>query len=194
MNARSISIQSAVSRRNFLGIAGVAASLPLLTACAGATAGHLALSSRGTRRGPGLLVAWVVAVALGAIGAAQLLPTMKRLWTTPFALGAAAIAILVLAMAMALLDLPAGKRWQKIRECIAWPHLALGRNSLLVYFGSHLVILVLLTHGGDLSWALRVAGAVDVIGHPRASLVVTMVLGWAILAAILHRRRIYLRP
>lgn len=174
------------------GVMGILGAL--LTACAGATAGHLALSSRGTRRGPGLLVAWAVTVALGAIGAAQLLPTMKRLWTTPFALGAAAIAILVLAIAMALLDLPAGRRWQKIRERIAWPHLALGRNSLLVYFGSHLLILVLLTRGGDPSWALRMAGAVDVVGHPRASLVVTMVLGWAILAAILHQRRIYLRP
>ena len=71
---------------------------------------------------------------------------------------------------MALLDLPAGKRWQKIRERIAWPHLGLGRNSLLVYFGSHLLIFVLLSRGGDPPWALRMAGAVEVSGDLATSM------------------------
>jgi len=166
----------------------------LVTACAGATAGHLALRARGSRRGPALLLAWAAAVAVAAVTAEQALPMMKRLWTTPFALGVAALGIVALAVGMAILDLPAGRRWQTVRSRLSWLQVGLGRNSLLVYFGSHLLMLVLLTRGGDPPWAYDVAEAVDVIGHPRASLVIVMVLGWAAIAAVLHRGRIYLRP
>ena len=174
------------------GVMGVLGAL--VTACAGATAGHLALSARGGRRGPALLLGWAVAVAVAAVAAEQVLPGMKRLWTTPFALGAAALGIVVLAVGMAILDLPAGRRWQALRERLAWPQVAMGRNSLLVYFGSHLLLLVLLTRGGDPSWAYDAAEAVDLIDNPQASLVIVMVLGWAAVAAVLHRWRIYLRP
>jgi hypothetical protein len=70
----------------------------------------------------------------------------------------------------------------------------MGRNSLLVYFGSHLLMLVLTAHGGDRPWAVRAADAVDFVGYPRISLIVAMVLGWASIAAVLHSRRVYLRP
>jgi predicted acyltransferase len=166
----------------------------LLTACVGTTAGHVALSARGTRRGPLLLVGWAAAVAVAGLVAIQLLPVMKRLWTTPFALGVAALGVVLLAVGMALLDLPARDRWAQVRERLAWPQVAMGRNSLLVYFGSHLLVLVLLDRGGEPSWAHEAARAVDVVGHPRASFVLAMLVTWGGLAVLLHRRRIYLRP
>jgi len=174
------------------GVMGVLGAL--VTASAGATAGHLALRARGGRRGPALLLAWAAAVAVAAVAAQQMLPMMKRLWTTPFALGVAALGIVALAVGMAILDLPAGRRWQAVRSRLAWLHVGMGRNSLLVYFGSHLLLLVLLTRGGDPSWAYDVAEAVDLIDNPQASLVIVMVLGWVAIAAVLHRWRIYLRP
>lgn len=166
----------------------------LLTAVAGTTAGHLALSSRGSRRGPLLLAGWAGIVLVAAVVAAQFLPAMKRLWTTPFALGIGTLGILALAIGMAILDLPAGPRWSAIRERLAWPQIAMGRNSLLVYFGSHLLMFFLISRGGEESWAEQTAEAVDFVGYPRVSLVVAMVLAWAVVAAILHKRRIYLRP
>jgi predicted acyltransferase len=166
----------------------------LLTACVGTTAGHIALSARGTRQAPLFLVGWAAVVATAAVTAVQLLPVMKRLWTTPFALGVAAAGVVLLAAGMALLDLPARGRWTQVRERLAWPQIAMGRNSLLVYFGSHLLVIVLLARGGEPSWAQEVALAVDVVGHPRASFVVAMLVAWGGLAALLHRRGIYLRP
>lgn len=166
----------------------------LLTTCVGTTAGHLALAARTHHKGPRVLVSWAALVAVVALLVMLLLPVMKRLWSTPFALGVAAVGVVLLAIGMALLDSPARGRWARLRERIAWPQIAMGRNSLLVYFGSHLLVLVLLDRGTGTSWAVSTAQAVDVIGHPRVSFVVMMVLGWAALAAVLHRRGIYLRP
>ncbi len=174
------------------GLVGILGAL--LTACVGTTAGHIALSARGTRRAPLLLVGWAGVVAVAALGAVQVLPVMKRLWTTPFGLGVAAAGVVLLAVGMGLLDLPARGRWERLRRRLAWPQVAMGRNSLLVYFGSHLLVIVLLGHGGEPSWAHDAARAVDVVGHPRASFVGAMLLLWGGLAALLHRRRIYLRP
>lgn len=174
------------------GVVGILGAL--LTACAGTTAGHLALSARGTRRAPLLLISWAAAIAMAALFAVLLLPAMKRLWTTPFALGVASAGVVLLALGMALLDLPAGGGWARVRERLAWPQIAMGRNSLLVYFGSHLLMLVLLSRGGEPNWAERSARALDLVGYPRASFVVAMLIAWGGLAALLHRRQIYLRP
>jgi predicted acyltransferase len=118
---------------------------------------------------------------------------MKRLWTTPFALMVASGAVLALAVASLLLDQPAGARVASIRERLVTPLVAMGRNSLLIYFGSHLVLHVLLTRGGDPSWAQDVARSLEVTGYPRAGFIVTMVALWVVVAAALHRRRIYIR-
>lgn len=174
------------------GVVGILGAL--LTASVGAVAGHLALSVRGTRRAPAQLLGWAVVAFLAAVASAELLPAMKRLWTTPFALGAGALGVVVLALGMALLDVPARRAWSALRSRLSWPLVALGRNSLLVYFGSHLLMILLLRYGGETSYAERVADTAEVGGMPRASFVVVMVLGWAALAAVLHRRRIYLRP
>lgn len=174
------------------GVVGILGAL--LTACVGVVAGHLALAARGTRRPPLYLLGWAGVAFLAALATVGLLPAMKRLWTTPFALGAGAVGVLLLALGMALLDAPAGRGWSGLRSRLSWPLVAMGRNSLLVYFGSHLLMILLLRYGGETSYAERLADAVEVAGMPRASLVVAMVLGWAALAALLHRWRIYLRP
>ena len=178
------------------GVIGIVGAL--LTACVGAVAGHLALSARGTHRGPAYLLGWAAALMLAAVAAAQLLPAMKRLWTTPFALGAGALGIVLLAVGMAVLDLPAGRRWRTARERLAWPLVAMGRNSLLVYFGSHLLMIVLLTRTDENGhpWANVLSDEVEdlVLGHNRAGVVLVMLALWAGVAALLHWRRVYLRP
>lgn len=167
----------------------------LVTACAGTTAGHLALRARGTWRAPVTLLGWAAAVGAAALVAAVFLPAMKRLWTTPFALGVGALGIVALAVGMALLDMPTRRGWQALRSRVSWPHVAMGRNSLLVYFGSHALMVVLKQASGHPSAARRIAHDVDFLGgHPRVSLVLVMVVFWAALAAFLHWRRIYLRP
>jgi predicted acyltransferase len=167
----------------------------LVTACAGTTAGHLALSARGSWKAPPKLLAWAGTLFLAAVLAHQFLPAMKRLWTPPFALGIAALGVVALALGMAVMDLPAPKRWEAVRHRVAWPWVAMGRNSLFVYFGSHLLLLVLNQSGGVPSNTARLASRVDFLGgHPRVSLVVVMLALWGSLAAVLHWRRIYLRP
>ena len=69
----------------------------------------------------------------------------------------------------------------------------MGRNSLLIYFGSHLVLHVLDTRGGETSWADELARSLEPTGYPRASFIVAMVALWVVVAAVLHRRRIYIR-
>jgi predicted acyltransferase len=160
----------------------------------GCTAGHLMLRTRGSRLGPLYVLAWAGLAFAGAVLAAQLVPAFKRLWTAPFDLGIGAIGVAGLAVGMALLDVPAGPRWNVARRRLASPWVAMGRNSLLLYFGSHLLVIVLLAHGGDPSLAEQAADAVTVHGWPQASFIVVNVLGWAALAWLLHWRRIYLRP
>ena len=129
-----------------------------------------------------------------ALAAATLLPAMKRLWTTPFALGVAALGVVVFAVGIAVMDLPSVKAWERVRDPISWPLVALGRNSLLVYFGSHLVLHLLHDRGGETSWAEQLATRVGWIVNERVGFVVVMALAWVTVTAVLHRRRIYLRP
>jgi predicted acyltransferase len=149
---------------------------------------------RSPRRVVSRLVAWaVVLVATGWL-ASLVVPAMKRLWTPGFGLGVAAAAVVALALGFVLLDLPTSSRWQHWRHRLAWPHVAMGRNSLLVYFGSHIVVGLLVLHGGDSSYAVRLAASMDVLGHPPATFVAANIALWAAIAAVLHRRGIYLRP
>lgn len=167
----------------------------LVTASAGAAAGHLALSSRGSWRAPAKLLGWAAAMALSASLVAPHLPAMKRLWTTPFALGVGSLGIVALAVGMSLLDLPAPRAWDKIRKLLSWPFVALGRNSLFVYFGSHILVVVMLQTGGKPSNAVQFAQRLDFLaGHPRTSFVAIMLAFWVTLAAVLHRRKLYIRP
>lgn len=165
-----------------------------LTATAGTTAGHLALASRGvdSRYGPARLAAWASVVSVWGYGLTWLVPAFKRLWTPSFALLAGALGIVLFAVAFWIFDGPATPRYQQIRTRIASPFVALGRNSLLVYFGSHLVVDVLSRTGGDPSWAQRLA-RVTSLGLPGSiGFVIFNLAAWWALSLVLHRFRIYI--
>lgn len=53
---------------------------------------------------------------------------------------------------------------------------------------------VLIQRGGDPSWSEQVASSLSVIGPPRVAFVLVNVLAWVVVAALLHARRIHLRP
>ncbi|GAA1926507.1 hypothetical protein GCM10009775_18380 [Microbacterium aoyamense] len=180
----------------------------MISASAGATLGHLMLATRrrslATGRGPEvaivpMLAACVSFVALAALTFLTLpillgveLPIMKRLWTAPFALGIAAITGVVLLIGHLLLD--RAHPWRPI-EVASYPLLALGRNSLLVYFGSH-ILTSLLHHPGPSGVPLShsIAEAIPFPGPPQLVWTILLLVFWTGLAMILHRHRIYVRP
>lgn len=178
----------------------------LLTMCVGVTAGHLLLADRarvGQRRegrgsplagAPVRLAAWSGAVALAGLLAMPYLPLVKRIWTTPFGLLVAAGGVLALALATALLDRDLPPSLEALRERITRPLVAMGRNSLLIYFGSHLVLHVLQSYGGATSYAEQISDAFGFTGYPRVGFIATQVALWGVIAYVLHRRRIYLTP
>ncbi|WP_432504762.1 heparan-alpha-glucosaminide N-acetyltransferase domain-containing protein [Kineococcus arenarius] len=176
-----------------------------VSAAAGACVGHLLLAVRarggGPRRaaGPVLAVcaafavlAWLTATVPGLVAGVDV-PAMKRLWTAPFALAVTAGTGLALLAGHLLLD--SARTPAALRRAV-WPLEALGRNSLLVYFGSH-VVMSLLVHDVDAdgrTLAQRIAGAVAVGGHEQVGFTVLVLAAWTALAAVLHHRRVYLRP
>jgi heparan-alpha-glucosaminide N-acetyltransferase len=172
----------------------VATAGALVTAMVGTTAGHIALAHRGSWRAPAWLGGWAVVAAGLAWTASPFVPAMKRLWTSPFGLGVAALGIAVFALGIAVMDLRTAKPWERLRRPLTWPLVALGRNSLLVYFGSHLLLHVLDSNGGKVTWGEQLARRVDVIGNRELSYMAFMLLLWVTLTGVLHWRRIYLRP
>ena len=168
------------------------AAMPVafITASAGVTAGHMALELRRRGAGPFALAAWAGLVAVWGLALTALVPAFKRLWTPSFALTAAALGIVLFGVAFLLFDVPRRVIRPESMERLAAPFAALGRNSLLVYFGSHLAI-ALLWQLGEPRWAGRIA---DVLGTGAAGPVlfaVANVAAWWLLAIALHRRRIY---
>ena len=167
----------------------------LVSAAAGATIGHVLSTRSGLsgRRALLVLAGVVVCFVLGAHLSGELVPAMKRLWTPPFALLTAAGVAAVLAVLHVVLDARRPRRWVR---AVAYPLVALGRNSLLVYFGSHVLMLTLVlsvSPSGE-SWALTLARAVG--GGPDRlwPFIVASVVAWTAAASLLHSRRIYLRP
>jgi predicted acyltransferase len=170
-----------------LGIAGA-----FVSAAAGVTAGHLLLAMRGR---PVACLARIAAIAGLWCASALLLggyvPAMKRLWTAPFALGVAGAVVIALGLGTLLLDRPATGRSLR---ALSWPQTAMGRNSLLIYFGSHVLMMFLVRPRGEApslaeSWQARLEG----LGHPQVAFSLALLVGWSVLAAVLHWRRIYLR-
>jgi hypothetical protein len=169
----------------------------LSSAAAGVTAAHLLLWAR--RRGAG----WAV-ISLGALAAAlwlfgtalgSFVPEFKRLWTPPFGLHVAAGVILVLALGSFVLDRPrTNPRWR----AAVWPLVGTGRNALVLYFGSHL-LLALLHSRGDMAagrpWIVGWAETVAVGGaHPQVAFTASFVAAGLVLASTLHRFKLYIRP
>jgi predicted acyltransferase len=167
-----------------------------ISAAAGATVGHMLLSTRDRRRRPAAALLPVAAIAVGMAAAglvtSQDVPTMKRLWTAPFALEVGAGVAVVLVVLHVMLDRPHAQ----VANAGALPLVALGRNSLLVYFGSHALLVAMARHrpGGQQSYLDAAADAVAVGDHRQLTWTVVNVACWTLLALVLHRFRIYLRP
>ena len=180
----------------------------LISASAGATAGHLLLAARrrGIQTGLGpraavapLLLATAGMLVLAGVTLTALpialgveLPVMKRLWTAPFALAIAAGTVVVLLLGHLLLDRASVSRPVMLT---AYPLLALGRNSLLVYFGSH-ILTSLLNHPAPdgVPISVHIADAITLVGSPQVTWTALLLALWIVLAMVLHRYRIYLRP
>ena len=169
----------------------------LTSTAAGVTAAHLLLRVR--LRGARWTLAALsgLAVSLWALGSVcgLYVAEFKRLWTPPFGLHVAAGVVLVLAVGSFVLDRPrTSPHWRTA----VWPIVGTGRNALVLYFGSHLLLDLLRTRGDPpagrpwiVSWAERVA-LWDV--HPQVAFTASFVAAGLILASILHRFKIYVRP
>lgn len=165
---------------------GVVALVGAVVATAGgASVGHVLLArqlSMRVRLSAALSV--IAAFAVSAALAAEVVAPMKRLWTPPFSLGVAAGCGLTLLALHVLLDARTGDHRSRVLvDRLVYPLVALGRNSLLVYFGSHLVMHAI---------APGVRDALDDQAVPL--FVAGVVAAWAALACLLHSRMIYLRP
>lgn len=179
--------------------------LATLGACASAAAGACVGHALRSRNSPVASVRPVLAIVGGFLLLAaatrwvpelltgEPVPVMKRLWTPPFALLVGAGVGIALLLGHLVLD---RDRTPLVVRRAVWPLEALGRNSLLVYFGSH-VVMALLGHHVDadgVNLAQWIADRVAIGGHPQLTLTVLALVCWGLLAAVLHRRRIYLRP
>lgn len=164
-----------------------------ITASAGTTAGHIAIRTRrgSVRRGLVQLGAWTVACAGLGAGLSLLIEPFKRLWTPSFALLTASLGLALFTLTLAVVDGWLAQRAVPDRHPLARPLIALGRNSLLVYFGSH--FLASLLRQGDPSLAERLAGSVSWLGGPRVGYLLLSLAFWWGLTIVLHRYRIYVR-
>ena len=178
----------------------------MVSAAAGATAGHALLSARQRWGNPAAAAPWLLGLAstlaLAGTALAQVVPPMKRLWTSPFALLVASAVVVALLVGHVVLDRAGSGR---ALSALSWPLLALGRNSLLVYFGSHALVVVI-THVGapwvaapadgspGPSFAQAASQAISGGWHPQVVWSAATLAAWWALACVLHRHRVYLRP
>lgn len=175
----------------------VALAGALVVACAGASFGHLLKTSDLRTRSLAAIGALTVAAFAGAaLALAPLAPAMKRLWTPAFGLGVAAACGAVLLALFVLLDRDGRGSRTRAESVALYPLVALGRNSLLVYFGSHVAMATLaqLPYGSADSFAQRLAATAPAGIAPALWLVLLAVAAWTALACLLHRHGLYLRP
>jgi heparan-alpha-glucosaminide N-acetyltransferase len=169
------------------------------TACLGATVGHALLESRksGGKRASVLSVGSII---LGALALAAVLdmfvPAFKKQWTPPFALLMAHLVMDAGAPGGGSRSLAQGGGSRtRTRTRGAWPLIALGRNSLFVYFGSHALTAWLCGHTyDDVSYLNHFINTIAIAGHPALTYFIVAELFWISLACLLHWRKIYLRP
>ncbi|MBF5081489.1 heparan-alpha-glucosaminide N-acetyltransferase domain-containing protein [Quadrisphaera sp. INWT6] len=155
------------------------------------------------------LLAVSAVLAVGAVAASPAVPAMKRLWTAPFGLSVAAAVVLVVALVHAVVDAP----WVEapsprsgrptlpgaVVQACRRPFVALGRNSLLVYFGSHVVVALLLLRplrpdpAVQPSYAQSLAEGMSWAGGPQVGFSAALLASWWVVALALHRRGWYLR-
>jgi len=165
----------------------------LVTVGVGLVAGATVRTLHGTPGARGRIITLILLLVGACLAAGLVLhllgvPVVKRLWTPSFALLTAVPGLLVLLGAYLLLDAdgapPASSLVRPVPE-------ALGRNALLGYFGSHLVLHQLTA--GDPSVADRV---VRLMGPDAGRWVfgIAFLAFWVALALVLARYRVYVRP
>ncbi len=166
----------------------------LITLMVGVTAGKILLAGRTQQTSVTLtrLVAWLLFVAaLGAV-AAQFVEPFKRVWSPSFALLSATIGLAMLIVGYVLHDQPTPRWWQQRRDRLAEPLVALGRNALVLYFGSHIAQHLLYTVGNpSVADGLR-STSFSGVGDLRLLAAVAFVSAFVALGWALHRRRIYI--
>ena len=165
--------------RDWVGRARVADASPTLSVrpLSLAALGFLAL---------GTLSRYTVPVLLGVY-----LPTMKRLWTPTFALGVAAATTLFLLLSHLLLD---RRNVSTQLQKLSYPLVSLGRNSLLVYFGSHvLVSLLRRSFGGSAPLATAFISVFPSAVLGQVVFTALLLTFWFSLAVYLHCRKIYIK-
>lgn len=164
----------------------------LITMMVGVTAGRMLLAQTSPRVTLERMVAWLVGVAVLGLVTAQFVAPFKRVWTPSFALLTSTIGLAMLIVGYALHDRPTAPWWEQRRDAVAQPFVAMGRNALLLYFGSHIVMHELYVIG-DPALAARVRDpGLPIIGDAQWPFAVLFVLGFFALAWVLHRRRIYI--
>jgi predicted acyltransferase len=163
----------------------------LITMLVGVVAGKILLQRAGVVQTLARLATWALVVAASGMVVSTYVEPFKRLWTPSFALLTGVVAVTLLTIGYAVHDVPASGWWGRIRRGAAQPLVALGRNSLLVYFGSHLMVNLIHTTG-DPSLARLLRSFDWPWGHPRATFWLAFIVFWSVLAALLHRRRLYL--
>lgn len=164
----------------------------LITMMVGVTAGKILLEGRSPRATIDRLVAWLICVALLGILAAEVVAPFKRLWTPSFALLTSTIGLTMLIFGYAVHDRPVAPWWEARREAAAQPFVAMGRNALLLYFGSHIVMHELYAIG-DPALATRIRDLdLPIVGDARGPFAVLFVVGFFALAWVLHKRRVYI--
>ncbi|MFZ1579070.1 MAG: heparan-alpha-glucosaminide N-acetyltransferase domain-containing protein, partial [Nostocoides sp.] len=153
----------------------------LSTTAAGVTAGHLiSKPTRGGRAGT-QIVAWA-AITLAAGGLLWLLvPGLKWLWTPSYGLVTGAAGLVLMGICYWLVD---SGPVREVGLRFTRPLVALGRNSLLVYFGSH-VAMMLMLRVGEPALPYRVAQHLSWTGHAGLAWVLLSVLAWWVVALVL---------
>ncbi len=165
----------------------------LITMLAGVTAGKILLLAAPASVTLPRLAAWGVAVGTLGLVTLWFVDPMKRLWSPSFALLTAVASITLLVLGYVLHDGPAPAWWASRRGRWGEPLVALGRNALLVYFGSHVAIFLV---AGAMVRLPAVGAAVNgqaILGiDVRWWFSLAFIASWWVLAWVLHRRRIYI--
>ena len=169
----------------------------LVSASVGATAAHL-LTAHRERPSWALLRGMAVTVGVlvaGVLLTSQLTIVAKRLWTPPFGLSIALATISVLWVLALASDY--WTRTPRVMAFLTYPFVALGRNSLLVYFGSHILMFLLLVsrpRSSELSWASELTLSLSGSDDAALPLILAGITFWTLLSILLHAKRIYVRP
>ncbi len=166
-----------------------------VTASAGTTTGHLVLQARRVGNTPALrkILYWVAFVAAFGMFLSLFVPAFKKLWTPSFGLVAASVGIALFVISFVLFDIlgRAKPQFSSVTDKVAWPFVAVGRQSLLVYFGSHLAVDILSRVGSPVDVAHTIRDFLSFTGHGQITFTLLMLAFWWILAAVLHRHKIY---